>query len=121
MKEIINIFKALSDETRMKILIIISKRCICAKGIAEHLQISEAAVSQHLKILRDAEIIFGEKRGYYVHYTVQKKNLSKVINIIEEINGESILSKYTYKVDIPFVCKVQCKGSNRCCNKKYEA
>ena len=66
MNEKIKIFKAIGDETRVKILILLSNRNICAKGIAKHLEISEAAVSQHIKILKEANIITGYKEGYYM-------------------------------------------------------
>ena len=47
METIVKIFKALSDETRLKILMIISSKVICQRGISNHLQISDSAVSQH--------------------------------------------------------------------------
>ena len=45
METIVKIFKALSDETRLKILMIISSKVICQRGISNHLQISDSAVS----------------------------------------------------------------------------
>ena len=57
MKEKVKDFKAIGDETRLKILILLSTKNICAKGIAKHLEISEAAVSQHIKVLKEANLI----------------------------------------------------------------
>ena len=45
MKEEVKVFKAIGDETRLKILLLLSTKNICAKGIARNLDISEAAVS----------------------------------------------------------------------------
>ena len=57
----VKVFKAIGDETRIKILILLSKKNICAKGISRHLGISEAAVSQHIKVLKDIELVIGYK------------------------------------------------------------
>ena len=57
MEDLVKVFKALSDETRLKILLIISKRTICQKGISRHLGISESAVSQHIKVLKESGIV----------------------------------------------------------------
>ena len=47
-------FKALADENRMLILRLLLRRNCCARALARQLDISEAAVSQHLKVLREA-------------------------------------------------------------------
>jgi len=118
MEEIVQIFKALGDETRLKILIILSRRRICAKGIAKHLDISEAAVSQHVKILKETGIIVGEKLGYYVQYDLQEAALLTIIKFIEEMNSDHILGS-KLGVHIPEECRASCKVSkNKCCQRK---
>lgn len=118
MEEIVKIFKALGDETRLKILIIVSKRNICAKGLARHLNISEAAVSQHLKILKDAGVVVGEKMGYYVNYKLQKHILEHIINVIDEIKEDIPLSCCNFDLHMSNICNTACEGrKNRCCKK----
>lgn len=75
MEKLVLRFKALSDETRFKLFLLLAeKKQLCVGGLAKVLGISESAVSQHLKILRNADLIKGEKKvGYFVHYKVQKK------------------------------------------------
>jgi ArsR family transcriptional regulator len=77
---LIHVFKALGDETRFSIFKILIRHNICAKSIAYRLKLSESAVSQHLKILRKCGLISGEKRGYWVHYTVNFKEISRIIH-----------------------------------------
>ena len=77
MKEEVKVFKAIGDETRLKILLLLSTKNICAKGIARNLDISEAAVSQHIKILKEAELIVAYKSGYFVMYELNKEILEK--------------------------------------------
>lgn len=119
MFDIVQIFKALSDETRLQILVILSSRKICAKGIARHLNISEAAVSQHLKILKEAGIITGEKIGYPVYYTLQKSALSEITSFVNDINNNIIPDNYSLGINMPFKCTAVCRANkNKCCHKK---
>jgi ArsR family transcriptional regulator len=115
MDKVVKIFKALGDETRLKILIFLTKRNICAKGISKHLGISPAAVSQHLKILREADIIKGEKIGYFVQYNVQEETFSIIARFIEEI----LINDLTYEnLHIPKECMAECTiKKNKCCQK----
>lgn len=77
MAELINILKALSDETRYKLVNLLVKHDFCVGALAARLHISESAVSQHLKVLRGAGIVKGDKRGYYTHYYVDRKVLEE--------------------------------------------
>ncbi len=70
------IFKVLSVETRLRIIDLLKHRALCVNALAWALEITPAAVSQHLRILRDADIVFGTKKGYYVHYRVNNKTLA---------------------------------------------
>ena len=115
MEKAVKVFKALGDETRLKILVILTKRNICAKGISRHLGISEAAVSQHLKVLREADIIIGEKRGYFVQYDIQDSTFSIIINFIQEIINNDI----NYEgLHMPMECMAECNiKKNKCCQR----
>lgn len=118
MEKISLIFKALADETRLKILIILSKRKICAKGISKHLNISEAAVSQHIKILKETGIILGEKVGYYMYYDLQESLLSEIIKFVEEMKNNYSSTECKIELEIPDDCAVSCKNTrNKCCKK----
>ena len=108
METIVKIFKALSDETRLKILMIISSKVICQRGISNHLQISDSAVSQHIKILKDANIITGYKEGYYVFYKINENDKD---HTFIDINNMKLNKQ---------CCKASCKGKIRCCKKGEE-
>ncbi len=68
-------FKALADENRMLLLRLLLLRSCCVRGLARQLGISPAGVSQHLKVLREAGLVLGEKSGYHTHYTVDREAL----------------------------------------------
>ena len=70
------IFKVLSTVTRVRIIDLLKQRSLCVNALARALEITPAAVSQHLRVLRDAGIIVAERRGYFVHYKVNMRTLT---------------------------------------------
>ena len=71
------LFKALGDKTRFKIVGLLSEKHYCVGALAYRLNISQAAVSQHLQVLRKAGVVWGEKRGYWTHYVVNSEVLER--------------------------------------------
>ncbi len=117
MKKLIDRFKALGDETRFKIFLLLSEKQICVKGLAKALGISESAVSQHIKILKSAGLLKGEKVGYYVHYHVQKEVLKELQGIIGELAKDVIhLEEIKNELNInEFNCMKICKKVSKGC------
>ena len=62
------ILKALGEPTRLKIYQNLLERKHCVHSLSKKFGISESAVSQHLKIMKDAGLVYGEKYGYHTHY-----------------------------------------------------
>ncbi len=85
--ELIKVLKAMADETRFKILTLLLENNYCVRGLSRKLQLSESAVSQHLKVLREAELIKGEKKGYFMHYDVDRDILHQLSSQIEELTS----------------------------------
>lgn len=80
------IFKVLAVETRVKIIELLkSKGPLGAKNISETLGITAAAVSQHLKILRQAGLVRSERKGYWIPYSIDEKALENCGQILNEI------------------------------------
>ena len=85
------VLKAAADETRMKILTLLLGHNFCVRALARNLKLSEATVSQHLKVLKEAGLLAGEKRGYFMHYDVDRAvlaELSAEIRALAEIKRE---------------------------------
>ena len=78
MEDTVKILKALADKTRLKIVDVLLKHDLCVGALANHLEISKPAVSQHLQNLRKAGLVKGEKRGYWTHYWVNKTVLHQI-------------------------------------------
>ncbi len=92
MTPLMTVLKALSDETRIRLLRLLLAEVLCGRALAQRLGISEAAVSQHLKVLKEAGLVEGKKRGYWNHYSVQGKALEGVIREIERLASQSTVS-----------------------------
>ncbi len=75
---IARVFKVLSVETRVEMLEMLRSRSLCVNALAKSLGITPAAVSQHLRILRDADLVQAEKKGYFVHYRVNAEALARL-------------------------------------------
>lgn len=73
-----DIFKALNDETRREILELLKKEDLTAGEIADNFNISKPSISHHLDILQRADLIIGEKKGQFIHYSINTTILDDV-------------------------------------------
>lgn len=64
---------------------LLKSKTLCVNDLAQVLRITPAAVSQHLRLLRDADIVIAEKKGYYVNYRVNKKTLAKWSKVTHDL------------------------------------
>ena len=78
-------FKALSDANRRKIIELLKKKEMTAGEIAQHFNVSKPTISEHLKTLKNADLIESEKSGQFITYflntSVLEDFLSHMINI----------------------------------------
>ncbi len=81
--EVLEILKALSVKTRVSIIKLIGDRKYCVNAIARRLKITQSAVSQHLKILKESELVFAERYGTIIHYRL---NHAKVEEFLKNLN-----------------------------------
>ncbi len=82
-EDIIQILKSISDEKRLELIKLLITHDLCVGALAQSLGISESAISQHLKILRETGLVKGEKRGYWTHYMVEKNKLKELAEFIK--------------------------------------
>jgi len=80
------IFKVLSVETRVRIIELLKGRGpLGAKEIAATIGITTAAVSQHLKILRQAGLVRSERKGYWIPYSIDEKAMENCRQLLTEV------------------------------------
>jgi len=93
----IKLLKALSDETRIKIIqcLMEGERCACA--IVPAVGKAQPTVSQHLKILEEAGVLESRRKGVNVWYTIRSNQAIKIMNILG-----------IQKIETPITCE-ECK------------
>ena len=62
------LLKALGEPMRLKIYQSLLERKHCVRSLSKKFGISESAISQHMKVMKDAGLVYGEKYGYHTHY-----------------------------------------------------
>lgn len=75
--ELARILKVLAVGTRVRIIEMLQGRVLCVGALASQLDVTQGAVSQHLRVMRDAGLVIDEKRGYFVHYRLNEQTLAK--------------------------------------------
>lgn len=100
-----DIFKALADPTRLRLLQLLSDQSVvfcgggcdgetflCVGALAEKLKVTQSAVSQHLRILRQAGLVRGERRGAYMHYSLDAEGIEAYQGLVAETMGDKFVS-----------------------------
>ncbi len=80
--------KALSDPTRREILNLLKSGKRSAGDIAEHFDITAAAISRHLSILKDADLIEDAREGKYIFYALNASVLEEIMLWITDLKGD---------------------------------
>ena len=88
-EELTEIFKALSAPTRLRLVKLLGEHegALCVNALARRLDVSQSAVSQHLRILRQTGLVKSERRGSSVHYLLDHENLKKYSAKLRETLG----------------------------------
>ena len=78
-EELAEVFKALSDPTRLRLVKLLSDHgdVLCVNALAGRLGITQSAVSQHLRILKQARLVDSDRRGPMVHYSLNEKKFAQ--------------------------------------------
>lgn len=80
MRDFISITKALSDENRVRILMMLCNGELCVCQIVDVLGLAPSTVSKHLSILRQANLIDARKEGRWVYYRLPDKGVPPVVS-----------------------------------------
>jgi len=82
-----NTMKALADPVRREILNMLKKGRLSAGEIGEQFDITAAAISRHLSVLKDAGLIFDSREGKYIFYELNASVLEEVLLWIADLKG----------------------------------
>lgn len=82
-----DVFQALADPTRRAILLLIAAQSMTPNALAEEFQSSRQAVSKHIQILTECELVKQEKRGREIYYHINAKKIDEVDKWIEQFRN----------------------------------
>ena len=80
--------KALADPTRREILNLLKSGTKSAGEISDHVDITAAAISRHLSVLKEADLIEDNREGKYIYYTLNASVLEEIMLWITDLKGE---------------------------------
>ena len=81
--------KALSDPSRREILELLKSGRLSAGEIAEKFPVSGAAISKHLSVLKDADLIRDTREGKFIYYELNASVLEEVMLWLAQLKGET--------------------------------
>jgi DNA-binding transcriptional ArsR family regulator len=89
-------WKALSDDNRTEILLLLEKRDLIPTEIAAHFDFTLPALSSHLRVLKDADLIMEKKQGKKRFYSLNRKRTLELIQFLEDIYDYNLKSLKEY-------------------------
>lgn len=113
LKELADLMGVLGVESRLGIITLLRDyESLCVNAIACHLEISQSAVSQHLRILHYSGFVTSHRNGYYTHYSLNREKLDSSIKLLNQL---------TVRQEIVGSNKCTSKGENPCAQAKTHA
>lgn len=85
--ELTSSFKALSCETRRKIIYLLEDKCLCAGDIVKHFELTGATISHHLKVLEEGKLITSKKVGLEIYYSLNIEKCNSLSMWFRFLNG----------------------------------
>lgn len=82
-------FKAMSDATRLKILLMIREDRLTSSEILKSLRVSQPTLSYHMKTLIQAHLVDIKKVGRNVYYSLNKRSIQRLLNFFEKLGQDS--------------------------------
>ena len=84
-----NTLRALSDPVRREILNMLKDGRMSAGDIVSRFEISGAAISRHLSVLKEADLIFDTRNGKFIYYELNTSVLEEILLWISQLKGEN--------------------------------
>ena len=101
--EAVKIFKALADENRLEIMLLLMDGERCACQLLEALRIGQSTLSHHMRILCESGLVDARKTGKWMHYSLSFDGARQMGNLIKKYNltEEQMMS---YQKERDFLC-----------------
>ncbi len=107
--EKIKILHLITEPTRFSLIQLLFEHNYCVKALSKKLNISEPAVSQHMRVLKEYDVVQGVKIGYQVHYQVNRELIESILSDLSEQ-----ISKHPSNVEITDDSDCTCEFIESC-------
>ncbi len=78
-------FKALGDETRLRLFLLLKEHAFCVGALSQRLSITQSAVSQHLRVLKEAGLVAPKRMGSFIHYRIENASMRKLSDDVKNL------------------------------------
>ena len=92
-EENVKVFKAFSDEKRIRILELLRGGEKCACVLLEQLDIGQSGLSYHMKILVESGIVESRQEGKWTHYKISEKGSDYAVTLLKELTTSKMVSE----------------------------
>ncbi len=99
MKDLIKVMKALSDETRLRILRVLLEKECCVCEVMQALDISQSRASRNLGILQDAGFLKARRDGLWIVYSVDRESANRYATSLAKLLEDSPISNEMIEKD----------------------
>ncbi|NWF77665.1 MAG: winged helix-turn-helix transcriptional regulator [Chloroflexi bacterium] len=99
MRDFVNLFKALSDETRIRILKVLLERECCVCEVMQALNISQSRASRNLGILENAGFVKSRRDGLWIIYSIDEQKMNSYAALLVELLRDSLVDNETILQD----------------------
>jgi DNA-binding transcriptional ArsR family regulator len=122
--ETVAVLRALGDENRMRIVLVLRRQSLCVCQIVELVQLAASTVSEHLMILKAAGILASRKEGRWVYYRVTEERpnpeIAKLFQTLEEdhqVQADAKRLERILQIDPAELCRRQRSSGGYCCGR----
>ncbi len=100
MKDIVKVFKALSDATRLRIVLLLMERDLCVCELVFILKMEQSRISHQLRILRDADLVEDVREGRWIIYRIPEAVKKSFASLLRELSGPEVAASKAVLQDI---------------------
>ena len=88
--ELDRMLKALGEPMRLKIYQALLERKHCVRSLSKKFGVSESSISQHMRVMKEAGLVYGEKYGYHMHYLPLQNAVDYLTEQFEKMRSASL-------------------------------
>ncbi len=121
MKDIARAFKALSDETRLRILKVLEHGELCVCDMVAAFGLVQPQISFHLRVLKSAGLVTDRREGKWMHYKIADSDLFKrllVLSVVEKIPEKAVKEDRKRLAEFLRIKTESMRKSETCCGRK---